>query len=105
MFKTVGILVILFVSMMIVSCSKAPEKLHQKFNPSDVVEMKIDGRKGMVLSVTNCLGERSCIYNVRFSTGSVRTDTHVFGEDGLLRTTPYETLLVYEYELALAKID
>ncbi|MFZ3043599.1 MAG: hypothetical protein WA058_00630 [Minisyncoccia bacterium] len=95
--------------MLIVGCSDKPREMYvKKFHAGDVVAMKIDGRKGMVLSVTGCLiNERdthhSCDYRVRFSTGSVRTDTHVLDEDGPLRATPYETLLVYDYELALAE--
>ncbi|MDB5244789.1 MAG: hypothetical protein JWN18_659 [Parcubacteria group bacterium] len=66
----------------------------KKFQHGQIVMMKLDGRKAMVTDVTKCNKGRnthhSCSYEVRFTTA-------------VASTTKYDTVTVYDFELALAE--
>ncbi|MDB5244548.1 MAG: hypothetical protein JWN18_418 [Parcubacteria group bacterium] len=90
--------------------SKSVEHLsyHKYYKAGDLVEMRTDGRRGVVLEVSGCLSthmdsHRSCNYSVRFPSSAVRTNTHLLDPDGPIRAVPYEVLIVYDYELTRAQ--
>ncbi len=73
-----------------------PLQYAKKFHEGDSVMMKIDGRRGIVLSVFDCMGDtndmhHSCDYQVRFPAEPEHTG--------------YWTTVAYDYELMPAKAN
>lgn len=82
---------------MLCGCQRQPP---QRFHEGDVVEMKLDSRKGMVIFEScDWRNAPNCTYQVRFSGSQVFTDTHVISPDGSLKTQPYAIVTVEDYEL------
>ena len=68
-------------------------KPNHSFYEGQCVQMKLDGMKGIVII------PRSNRAWVRFAATAERTDTHILGDDGNIRKSPYEMILVYSFEL------
>lgn len=87
-------------SVLVAGCEESRSKRQApEFHAGDIVTMKIDQRKGTVLSVWERDPECDTSYNVRFPNGSTSTDTHLLSSDGDLASTPYGEVRVCDFEL------
>ncbi len=70
------------------------------FNSGDIVKSKLGSHKGQIIRRYNEKLWRECLYVVRFSSPAIRTNTHLFGADGAISSSPLMTVYyVEEYEL------
>jgi hypothetical protein len=74
------------------------EAVPAKYLAGSMVETKIGGYRGMVVSV-GCTS-RTCYYDIRVDAPQTRTNTRLFGADGPLTSTPLALLTnIREFEL------
>ena len=70
-----------------------------KYKPGEKILIVLDNREGIVINCYNHHGLH--LYEVRYVTGNVKTDTHFIEEDGPLIFNNYIIGRFYEYELKL----
>lgn len=70
------------------------------YHIGDMVQSRLDHRKGIVEDIFDC---SPCSYNVKFAVNAMKTDTHLFSEDGPITALPYHISTVNEVEIEKAE--
>jgi len=79
---------------------EARTNLLLKFHEGDVVVMKADGGRAVVIDKTwDRWGNGKWLYEVRFAVEKIYTDTKIFSKDGAIYAQRYDTLWVAEHEI------
>ena len=89
------------VIMIVTGCDNKQDLYPHKYNNSQIVYSKLDGRRGMVVTKHAVyIPERyGILYDVRFSALEATTDSRVLSSDGAIKISPYSTVTMQEYEL------
>ena len=76
-----------------------------KFQIGEVVKIKVDGRKAVVLSRWDKRNDSCKSYMVRIAINEVLTDTKILSSDGPLKLEAYKKMEVDEFELEKIAVD
>jgi len=85
----------------LINSSQKPRAI-PAFKAGEIVAMKLDGRRGMILAAY-CIARTACDYTVRFSAASLNTDVHLLGPDGAVVSGAYSDVWVSEFELEASR--
>jgi len=91
----VGLLGVIISVPLGVEALSVPDKPSHFFGKGDIVKMKIDGRRGMVVGRYKYYKK----YRIRFANQQMTTTTHLLSADGPIRAVQYSIVDVCEYEL------
>lgn len=83
-------------------CGEKPQRPVPKFGHGEIVKTKLDGHKGMIVSIWCWSGASMCDYRVRFAAHEMATDVSLLGGDGAIETKPYSLVSMQEFELEAA---
>ena len=87
----------IFIALLAIGCERTPRPI-PIFTNGACVEMRLDGKHGMIVRRSYDSFYKETVYRIRVATDSVITDSR-WGEDGPMDVKPYTTLWVREFEL------